>query len=86
MNFSLALPATTLAVAESGGGDNGIASQLANLRRRLSYEVIAGYSPGTQVRRSRLSILASMLFLSLFDRLIVCISLTSLMPSTARRR
>jgi len=52
MNFPLAplaLIATCLAVAESGGGGDGITSQLANLRRRLSYSVIAGYSPGTQV-------------------------------------
>jgi len=47
MNFSLVLLATSLALAESG--DGGIDSRWTNLRRRLSYELIAGYSPDSQV-------------------------------------
>ena len=47
MKLSLAfIAATTIAVAEAGDAS----SKWANLRRRLSFEKVAGYSPDSQVR------------------------------------
>mmetsp|Transcript_17593 Transcript_17593/g.31030 ORF Transcript_17593/g.31030 Transcript_17593/m.31030 type:complete len:551 (-) Transcript_17593:84-1736(-) len=44
MKLSIALLVTTLAAAEASGS-----SKWANLRRRLSFEKVAGYMPGSQV-------------------------------------
>ena len=48
MKLSIALLVTTLAAAEASG-----ASKWANLRRRLSFDKVAGYKPGSQVRPDR---------------------------------
>jgi len=45
MNLSKALLAMSLAAAEAVGSD----SRMANLRRKLSFQKIAGYNPGSQV-------------------------------------
>mmetsp|Transcript_37819 Transcript_37819/g.61789 ORF Transcript_37819/g.61789 Transcript_37819/m.61789 type:complete len:518 (+) Transcript_37819:133-1686(+) len=48
MKLSIALLATTLAVAEASS-DSAASGLAATLRRRLSYAAIAGYLPGSQV-------------------------------------
>ena len=53
MKLSIALLVTTLAAAEASG-----ASKWANLRRRLSFEKVAGYMPGSQVRHRSVSLSA----------------------------
>ena len=49
MKLSIALLATTLAVAEASS-DSAASGLAATLRRRLSFAKIAGYLPGSQVR------------------------------------
>ena len=49
MKLSIALLATTLAVAEASS-DSAASGLAATLRRRLSFAKIAGYTPGSQVR------------------------------------
>ena len=48
MKLSVAIIAAGLTITEAAGASS---SEWTSLRRRLSYEKIAGYNPGSQVRR-----------------------------------
>ena len=51
MKLSVAILATGITMTEASGASSSSSSKWASLRRRLSYEKIAGYNPGSQVRR-----------------------------------
>ena len=50
MKLSVAIIATGITMTEASGASSSSSSKWASLRRRLSYEKIAGYNPGSQVR------------------------------------
>ena len=50
MKLSVAIMATGITMTEASGASSSSSSKWASLRRRLSYEKIAGYNPGSQVR------------------------------------
>jgi hypothetical protein len=50
MKLSVAIVVTGITMTEASGASSSSSSKWASLRRRLSYEKIAGYNPGSQVR------------------------------------